>query len=53
MRVLVWLPLFLVAGTCRAWDTPPHQGIIKTALDALPKVYLSGLGSEVRPLIEI
>jgi hypothetical protein len=53
MRLLVWLPLFLVAGPCRAWDTLPHQRITQAALDALPKQFLSRLGSEVKPLIEI
>jgi Zinc dependent phospholipase C len=52
MRLLLWLLLF--AGLpCRAWDTPPHQRITKTALDTLPRAYLSRLGSEVKPLIEV
>ena len=52
MRLIVWL-LLLVRLPCRAWYTPPHQRITKAALDALPKTYVSRLGSEVKPLIEI
>ena len=52
MRLIVWL-LLLAGWPCRAWDTPPHQRITKVALDSLPKAYLSRLGSEAKPLIEI
>jgi hypothetical protein len=52
MRLIVWL-LLLAGWPCRAWDTPPHQRITKAALDSLPKEYLSRLGSEAKPLIEI
>jgi hypothetical protein len=52
MRLIVWL-LLLVGLPCRAWDTLPHQKITKAAVDSLPNAYLSRLGSEVKPLIEI
>jgi hypothetical protein len=52
MRLPLWLLLF-VGLPCRAWDTLPHQKITKAALEGLPKPYLSRLGPEVKPLIEI
>jgi hypothetical protein len=49
----VWLLPLLVGGTCRAWDTTPHQRITKAALDSLPKQFLNRLGPESKPLIEL
>ena len=48
-----WLALLLAGGTCRAWDTTPHRGITKAALDSLPKTLVARLGAESKPLIEI
>ena len=52
MRRLI-CSLALVRACCWAWDTPPHQQITKAALNTLPKQFLSRLGAEVKPLIEI
>jgi hypothetical protein len=51
MRLLLCLPLLLVSGPCRAWDTTPHQRITKAALDTLPKRFLNQFGAETAPLI--
>src|SRR4051794_18935221 len=48
-----WMPLLLAGGICRAWDTPPHQSITKAAIDSLPKPFVSRLGKEIKPLIEL
>ncbi len=53
MRLFACLSLLLAGGTCRAWDTIPHQKITKAALDSLPARYLNRLGPEVKPLIDI
>ncbi len=53
MRLFACLLLLLAGGTCRAWDTAPHQKITKAALDSLPARYLNRLGPEVKPLIDI
>jgi hypothetical protein len=49
----VWLSLLLVGGTCRAWDTPPHQKITKAALDSLPGKFLVRLGPEAKTLVDL
>jgi hypothetical protein len=53
MRLFVWLSLLLVGGTCRAWDTPPHQKITKAALDSLPARFVNRLGPESKLLIDL
>ena len=53
MRSFVWLSLLLVGGTCRAWDTPPHQKITKAALDSLPARFVNRLGPESKLLIDL
>jgi hypothetical protein len=53
MRLLVWLSLLLVGGTCRAWDTPSHQKITKAALDSLPARFVNRLGPESKLLIDL
>jgi hypothetical protein len=53
VRPLIWLLALLVAGPCRAWDTPPHQQITQAALDALPGSMVQRLGEEAGLLVEI
>jgi hypothetical protein len=53
MRPFVWLSLLLVGGTCRAWDTTPHQKITRAALDSLPAKFVNRLGPESKLLIDL
>jgi hypothetical protein len=53
MRLVMSVVLPAVLWPLQAWDTGPHQRITKAALDTLPKRYLSRLGPEIVPLVEL
>ena len=53
MRLLVCLSLLLAGGTCKAWDTPPHQKITKAAIESLPARFAQRLGGETQSLVEL
>src|SRR5579862_2347481 len=53
MRLPFCLALLLVPWSSEAWDTAPHQQITRAALDRMPERFLSCLGAEAAPLVQI